>query len=239
VDAGKQLLDGVKALTFVRGLPDAESQVALMGRQRLFLDALVASLATKRSRLLGPRLAARLGRGMETDLSSRALLSLLGRLQDSAPRIESASLWGTGQSTLKDADPAAMDRLARAFVLGTDLAKAAPKLPPSIRPTSVTVTVRNGSGISGLAAQAASSLKARGYRVKAVGNADQFVYDETLIVYKSNARVAAEGISKVLPVGRLVQGRGMYAFDTAVLVVVGKDWQNASMSAEPVPVQQH
>ena len=100
------------------------------------------------------------------------------------------------------------------------------------------VTVRNGSGISGLAAQAASILKAQGYRIRGVGNADQFVYDETLIVYKSNARARAETIRKSLPVGRVVGSRGMYAFDTPVLVVIGKDWQTTSPDNEPVPIQQ-
>ncbi len=238
IDAGKQLLDGAKAVTLVRALPEGDTQIGLMARQRLFLDALVAALKAQDGRLLGPRLAARLADGMASDMSSRDLLAFMARLQAEAPRIESASLWGTGQTRLKDLDSAATAKLVQAFTSGSNLAKAGPKPPKGVRPSSVTVTVRNGSGTSGLAAQAASILKAQGYRIRGVGNADQFVYDETLIIYKSNARGAAETIRKALPVGRLVAGRGMYAFDTPVLVVVGKDWQTAAPKTDPVPIQQ-
>jgi polyisoprenyl-teichoic acid--peptidoglycan teichoic acid transferase len=238
VDAGKQLLDGAKSVSLVRALPEGETQVGLMARQRLFLNALVSTLASENSRLLGPRLAAQLADGMASDMSSRDLLALLARLRKAGPKVESASLWGSGQTGLKNLDPAATARLVRAFLSGSDLAKAGLKPPKGVRPSSVVVTVRNGSGASGLAAQAASILKAQGYRVRAVGNADQFVYDETLIVYKSNARAAAETIRKSLPVGRLVAGRGMYAFDTPVLVVIGKDWQNSAPKTDAVPIEQ-
>ena len=238
VDAGRQLLDGARTLTLVRALSEGETQIDLMARQRLLLDSLTSALSAANGRLLGPRLAARLAGGMVSDMSSRDMLGLLARLRESAPRVESASVWGTGQSDLKELDPASVTRLVTALLSGTSLAKASPKPPAVVRPAKVTVTVRNGSGTSGLAAQAASILKAQGYRVRGVGNADQFVYDETLIVYKSNARTAAESLSKSLPVGRLVAARGMYAFDTAILVVVGKDWQTTSPKTDPVPIEQ-
>ena len=238
VDAGRQLLDGAKSLTLVRALPEGDSQVRLMDRQRLFLGAFVAALAADDSRFLAPRLAGKLGNGMASDMSSRELMALLARLRASAKSIESASLWGTGETALKNADPAAVARLAEAFRSGANLAKASPKPPKTVSPSLVTVTVRNGSGTTGLASQAASLLKAQGYRVRGVGNADQFVYDETLIVYKSNARRAAETMRKALPVGRLVPSRGMYAFDTPVLVVVGKDWQTTTPKTDPVPIEQ-
>jgi LCP family protein required for cell wall assembly len=238
VDAGQQLLDGAKVVTLVRALPEGATQVDLMVRQRLFLDALAKALAAQNGRLLGPRLAARLAGGMASDMSSQQLVALLNRLSEASPKIESASLWGTGQTQQKALDPAVVARLSQAFLSGASLAKASPELPKGVRPTSVMVTVRNGSGTSGLAAQAASLLKARGYRVRGVGNADQFVYNETLVVYKSNARAAAETVRKALPVGRLVAGRGMYAFDTPILVVIGKDWQDSVPQTDPVPIQQ-
>lgn len=238
VDAGRQLLDGAKAVTFAAALPEGDTQIDRMARQRLMLDALVSSLASENGALLTARLASRLGGGMASDMTSRDLRALIARLEASAGKIESASLWGTGQAELKDLDPIAANRLAAAFVGGGNLAKASPKPPKGVRPASVVVTVRNGSGTSGLAAQAASILKALGYRVSAVGNADQFVYDETLIVYKTNAKAAAESIAKALPAGRLVPSRGMYAFDTPVLVVVGKDWQVAAPKTDAVPIEQ-
>ena len=238
VDAGRQLLDGSKAVTVVRDLPDGSTQQDLMSRQLLFLDALSKALASSNGPFLGPRLAIKLDGGLRTDISSRQLLGLLARMQASAPDVMAASIGGLGEDEAKAADPVAVAKAVSAFMRGGDLSKftAAPKA--SVKPGRVTVTVRNGSGVSGLAAQAASILKAGGYRVRGVGNADQFVYGETLVVYKSNARAAAEAIAKSLPIGRAVPSRGMYAFDTQVLVVIGKDWRTAKPRTEAVPVQQ-
>jgi len=86
------------------------------------------------------------------------------------------------------------------------------------------VTVRNGAGVSGIASQAAARLQANGFQVPEVGNANQFVYDETLVVYRDDEE-AARMVAGTLPHGRLVPGRGMYTFSTDVLVVVGKDWR--------------
>jgi len=62
-----------------------------------------------------------------------------------------------------------------------------------------------------------------------VGNANQFVYDETLVVYTSD-RTAALAVAAALPTARVVDSRGMYLFSTDLLVVVGKDyatWERA------------
>jgi hypothetical protein len=94
-------------------------------------------------------------------------------------------------------------------------------------PADVSVTVRNGAGIEGVAAEAAELLTGAGFTVGEVGNADQFVYEETLVVYSGDDRSGADLIASQLDRGRVVQSRGMYSFNTDVLVVVGKDWYTA------------
>ncbi len=89
----------------------------------------------------------------------------------------------------------------------------------------MTVTVRNGAGIEGVASDAAAALTGSGFAVGEVGNADQFVYDETLVVYSGEDSSAADLVVSKLDRGRVVQSRGMYSFSTDVLVVVGKDWR--------------
>jgi len=56
-----------------------------------------------------------------------------------------------------------------------------------------------------------------------VGNANQFVYDETLVVYKTGREVAVQ-VAEDLPKARVVESRGMYEFTSDILVVIGKDW---------------
>lgn len=101
-------------------------------------------------------------------------------------------------------------------------------------PSQVSVTVKNGAGVAGLAAQAASILKAKGFKVPTTGNASQSVYKQTLVIYKTDASLAQLVASYLAPGTKVVQGRGMYSFKTDVLVVVGKDWDASKIPAVPV-----
>ena len=96
-----------------------------------------------------------------------------------------------------------------------------------VDPAGVTVTVRNGAGLEGVASSAAAFLTGAGFNVTNVGNANQFVYDRTLVVYDEE-RALADAVLKALPKGEVVASRGMYEFSTDVLVVVGKDWSSVS-----------
>ena len=92
-----------------------------------------------------------------------------------------------------------------------------------ITPSTISVTVRNGAGIEGSAAAAAEILTATGYAVGEVGNANQFVYEETLVIYKTDREMAVQ-VAEELPEARVVESRGMYEFVTDILVVVGADY---------------
>ena len=94
------------------------------------------------------------------------------------------------------------------------------------------MTVRNGAGLHGVASAAQTSSSSAGFKVPETGNAQRFVYPQTLVIYKDNLP-AAEAVQQALVgTGRVVKGRGMYSFKTDVLVVVGKDWPK---SAAAVP----
>lgn len=90
---------------------------------------------------------------------------------------------------------------------------------------SLTIKVLNGAGTDGYSAQAAKVLESAGYKIKETGNAESFVYDETLVIYRNDdLRAAAEAIVKDLGTGRAVSGSVYYSLDTDVQVVVGKNW---------------
>ena len=54
-----------------------------------------------------------------------------------------------------------------------------------VDPQSFTVAVMNGTDIAGAAKTTAEALDAEGFRIADVGNAEQQVYDETLVVYRT------------------------------------------------------
>ena len=91
---------------------------------------------------------------------------------------------------------------------------------------SFTITVRNGAGITGAAAQMSEQLRADGFNVVETGNTDSPAYTETLIIYKDSAfEPAAEEVAASLANGRVVNGGDYYTFDSNILVVLGSDWK--------------
>lgn len=90
---------------------------------------------------------------------------------------------------------------------------------------SVSIVVLNGAGADGYSAQAAQVLTNAGYTIKDTGNAESFVYDETLVIYRSDDdKLAAEAIVQDLGTGRAVAAGVYYNLSTNIQVVVGKDW---------------
>ena len=90
---------------------------------------------------------------------------------------------------------------------------------------SVSIVVLNGAGADGYSSQAAQVLANAGYTIKDTGNAESFVYDETLVIYRSDDdKLAAEAIVQDLGTGRAVAAGVYYNLSTNIQVVVGKDW---------------
>jgi polyisoprenyl-teichoic acid--peptidoglycan teichoic acid transferase len=88
------------------------------------------------------------------------------------------------------------------------------------------VTIWNGVGVAGVADDCKTQLKKLGWKIESTGNAAQFVYDETLVVYKDDAdKAMAELLVSDLGQGRAVRSAARYSFDGDVLVVVGKDYR--------------
>ncbi len=88
-----------------------------------------------------------------------------------------------------------------------------------------TVTVLNGNGITGLAAQVAEILDGSGFEVEDSDDADSYNYSSTLIIYNdSNLESTACNIAEALGVGTVMENDGSYSFDTGFLVILGADY---------------
>ena len=66
---------------------------------------------------------------------------------------------------------------------------------PPAQEELVSISVLNGSGISGLAGKVADRLKAAGYTNVSTGNADKFDYTTTLIRHRADKEAVAGIIS--------------------------------------------
>ena len=93
-----------------------------------------------------------------------------------------------------------------------------------IDPGSFTITVRNGTTITGLAGEYKAYLESLGYVVEETGNTESPSFDETLIIYNDEAyKAAAESIREVIYIGRVIPSDGFYSFETDVLLIIGGD----------------
>lgn len=95
----------------------------------------------------------------------------------------------------------------------------------SVSLSGKTISIKNGCGISGVAAEAADKLKSTGATMS-TGNADSNDYEKTLILYNDSSNAAkAEEIAKILGKGTAKQNPGNYAFNSDFLIVIGADWK--------------
>ena len=235
IDPGYQLLDGEHALTYVRSRDFPDADFTRMRHQQEFFKAL-ADQATKFTNVFKiPSLVKEISKEMSTDMSIGDLADLALAMRDmGSGNLETATIAGEWRSPYVWTDEARKAFLIERMMAGrsfedTETAEASSRVEPS----TVSVTVRNGAGIEGCATATADLLTGLGYKIAGVGNANQFVYDRTLVVYKDKAD-AAEQIAGELPTGDAVESRGMYDFATDILVVVGKDYSTwASLQAPP------
>jgi len=231
LEQGVQRLDGAHALTFVRSRQFPEGDLQRIRNQQAFLKALLAEMRKPANLLSLPSVIEAAADSMTTDMSVGTMLRIANQMKDMEPEdLETVTMPGTPQ-TIDGASYVIADEEAFAELL--DRIKRGERVEvvegeaPAMDPADVSVTVRNGAGIEGVAAEAAELLAGAGFTVGEVGNADQFVYEETLVVYSGDDRSGADLIASQLDRGRVVQSRGMYSFNTDVLVVVGKDWYTA------------
>lgn len=91
---------------------------------------------------------------------------------------------------------------------------------------SCTVAVWNGVGVSGVGSDCTEELEKLGWNVISTGNAAQFVYDETFVIFKdTDDEAAARLLAADLGQGRVVRSYARYNYKGNLLVVIGKDYK--------------
>jgi LCP family protein required for cell wall assembly len=251
--AGLQVLDGDHALTFVRSRQYDIGDYQRQANQRSFLQAMakevlaadpvtIINTVTKICEMTATNLSigdivnvATSMRGIqESDIYTYSIPSEIATIDgisyvvcDLAKTRELCSAISAGEFPdyseeqyqgeaaeryKASTGPAVVDRIGE---LGT-----------GVNTPDYTIAVRNGYGIDGSATAVSDMLALAGYVQGEIGNANSFVYKETLIVYRDDSdRAAAEDIRARLGYGRVIPSLDRYLFEGNVLVVVGDDFQ--------------
>ena len=87
-----------------------------------------------------------------------------------------------------------------------------------------TVSVQNGTEVTGLAGSASSKIATLGFSTTAT-NADASNYNSTLIIYNTDDQESgAEAIQTKLKCGKIKKNNGEYPAGTDYIVIVGSDY---------------
>jgi LCP family protein required for cell wall assembly len=207
--SGEQHINGIQALAFWRTREDIGTGSDLERIQRdQFMSAQVvkgvlgSDLLSNPIRLLSVITDA--AASMTTD--SGMTVSDLVQIAESFHNLSSNNVqfitapnepWTQNPDRIQFEQPQA-DQVFSAIAHDVTLPKAAPTPTPSsggaqvltTSPSKVKVEVLNGSGIAGLAGQAAASLTSRGFDVTGTGDAGSFAYTKSVIEYSSAADLA-------------------------------------------------
>lgn len=243
VDAGLQTLDGAHALTFVRSRDYPTGDFQRMENQQAFFRALADQVAGKVSIAELPTMVAKVVPHLKTDMSLMDLLRTARDLKGAGSKnIYTATLPGKWVSPFIVPDEEGKADILAKFEAGE------PFVDPEVDeeaaeaavtdPAKVTVTVWNGTTKAGVAKQAAAILKARGFTVSEVGNANnQTVHDLTTLVYKEDKSALALTAKYLQPTVKQVLNKGMYDYETEILLIIGDDWDLTKLPVVEVRTQ--
>jgi LCP family protein required for cell wall assembly len=252
ISSGYQKLDGEHALTFVRSRDGyADQDISRMKAQQIFFRAVADQLAHSTDVAKTIRVVNAITPYIQTDMGLMDLLKTAVAMKDAGSKnLYTATLTGPWKTPFIYTDQVKMAAIISAFQAGEpftpDMAPSALKAPvdtasnttsstvSGVDPAKIKITVRNGWTTAGAAAQAANILKAKGFAVKGVGNANQKVYKQTLVIYKKNLAYAQAVAADLMPGTTIVQSRGLYSSPTEILVVIGKDWDMTKIPAAPI-----
>ncbi len=224
--AGVSTLNASQALAFVRqrhGLPLGDLDRVI--RQQYFLSV-EAHKFLSAGTLLNPvelhSVLSAVSKSIETDPGLN-LLSLAAQLHNlTGGKIHSATIPVSGTPTIRvnggylsivQVDTAAMPAFIQS-VIGTPSAYTTAN---SAQPATVTVTVLNGGGVNGAAAQASGTLRTAGFRTGTPGNVSTTA--TTVIQYPTGEESQAKTVAEFLPKATVQQ----IASVTGITVLLGTD----------------
>ena len=233
--AGEQKLDKEKALVFLRAKNITYGSEDQLVNELKFGKEAIADVFSTSAGGIGPRVEA-IGPYIQTDLALgdlETLYSWLGGVN--ADDISTAILPGyftavtnvTGFDNDRYVSTASeVASFIKELEDNVDMDAENVRSGDLASPSSFTVSVQNGTSIDGAASSAADVLKSAGFKVGDVGNAEQPVYDETLVVYKgsdSEGPARARAVIDAMKAGRAVNGDAYYTFDSDILLIIGAD----------------
>lgn len=232
--AGKSTLDAKQALSFVRqrhGLPNGDLDRNV--RQQYFLSQ-EARKVLSAGTLLNPvktgNILRAVGDSIQTDTD---LISLAAQFRNLRPaNIQSATIPTLGTPTIYvggsalsvvEVDTVGLPAFVQSLVGEPEEYTAA----KAAAPAATTVTVLNGSGVTGAAGVAGQNLTARGFQVGTPGSSE--TTKTTQVQYPAGQESQAKAVAALVPGAVAVRTAAV----TGVTLVLGTDGKTVPAVAQP------
>ena len=244
---GRQILDGQKSMEYLRFRKGyANQDLGIINAQQEFIQAVLEKVMSPASIIRVPQYIETLFMYVDTDMSKKDMLDLAkeglkikpAEIQKSvvpgdAATINGISYYKIDEETLKsDLEflmsgnyPEILDENSTEEN-NSDSSTNSNQAPetPVVNEKDAQIIILNGSGKNGVATRASDLLKIEDFTITKTGNADKFSYDETIIYYKDNKKLA-NSVKKILGKGKIVQQAEKYQnIEPDVLIVIGKDF---------------
>jgi LCP family protein required for cell wall assembly len=214
LDKGLQVLNGDKAEQFVRYRNYPNGDIGRIHAQQKFMDAMARMILQPATLLKLPKIANTLTSYIETNMDPNEILRFANLARSLKPdSIEMAVLPGTdtyiSSISYFIADEEKLEEIVNTFFIDDW--------------DGTRVEVLNGSGLTGVANEAASILKSEGFTIVSVSNADRFDYEKTTVIYKGDKMDDARKIAELVN-GSQMQQQAVKSRGADITVIIGKDW---------------
>lgn len=234
LEKGKNTVDGTKAVNFLEYFSGNDKEVPIenVTKQKLLFDAIISKIAGESDEKLSDNLNL-IKDFMDTDLSMEERSKIFSTFSKIEPGknevypldiLSTAELPEEGIVYIPD-----ISKLAEIF----KKERTPPEEVAAVEET-VNLTILNGAGVPGLAAEVSELLKSQvfesgksKYNILEKRNADNFNYDTTeILVYSVQSYVveAANDIKNILEVGNIIPREDEGA-NSDIIIVLGADYK--------------
>lgn len=238
---GKQILDGRKAMGYVRFRHDASGDIGRAKRQQKFIKAVGKKVAGAGLIAKAPFIIKRLADNMKTNLSARKIVTLALKMKEGyeAGKLDMATV--PGYSKIVDGlsywipDMPKTQALVNKVI--NDFETVSPKEVAKERkeqaqiqkiPQMIRVEVLNGTEQAGLASRGAKYLRKYKYDVPWIGDAKNKDYPQTMVVNWHGSKNLAEArkLAQLFGVGaKRIVNYDYPAKEIDFTVVIGENWK--------------
>lgn len=179
--SGEQLLDGQKALDYVRFRYDQMGDLGRIKRQQNLVYAIIDKVMNFDSMSKIPNIIANLIEYINTNMKTNEIMSFIGIMKD----IDRENIW---VETIQG-DPQYIDNISYLIVHEQEVKKRVKYLIEN-KNRGLNIEVLNGNKIPGIANHVARNMKKFGFNVINIDNADSFDYQKTvLIIYSKEVKI--------------------------------------------------